>query len=164
MKRYLWPIISLIIAAGLQGNLPKAISIFGAMPDLVFVVLIAYSLAEDPEFGATLGFVAGLIHGCAVGLSLGSFIVTRTFAGFVAGFLPTRLFSENFVVPMISAVWLTAACECLFLLANPRWELNVVVWTVAGECIENAIFTLFLYLILRQFNTSRKIRLANARI
>ena len=86
--------ISLIVAASIQGNLPRAISIFGAMPDLVLVVLIAYSLAEDPEFGATLGFFAGLIQGSAVGMSLGSFIVTRTIAGFAAGFLPTRLFSQ----------------------------------------------------------------------
>lgn len=164
MKRYFWPIVGLIVAAGLQGNLPRFVSIFGATPDLVLVVLIAYSMAEDAEFGATLGFIAGLIHGAAVGLSFGSFIVTRTVTGFLAGYVPTRLFSENFLVPAISAVWLTAACETMFLLANPRGELSLVLWTLAGECIQNAIFTCILYFIFRQFNTNRKIRLANARI
>lgn len=162
--RYLWPIVILITAAGLQGNLPAAISIWGAKPDLVFVVLISYSLAADPEFGAGLGFVAGLVQGSFVGISLSSFIVTRTITGFLAGLVTTRLFSENPLVPAISAVWLTVVCETLFLLGNPCSNLGVAIHKVAGECLANAIFTLFVYYIFRHLDTRRKIKLANARL
>lgn len=161
---YFWPVITLIGAAGLQGNLPGFVSIWGAKPDLVLVVLISYSLAADPAFGAGLGFIAGLLHGSFVGLSLGSFIVTRTITGFLAGLVTTRVFSENPLVPALSAVWLTVVCEVLFLLGNPQPDLGIALRKVAGECLSNAIFTLFVYFALRNLDTRRKIKLANARI
>lgn len=162
--RYFWPIVILIAAAGLQGNLPGFISIWGAKPDLVLVVLVSYSLAADPAFGAGLGFVAGLLQGSLVGLSLGSFIITRTITGFLAGLVTTRLFSENPLVPVLSAVWLTVVCEALFLLGNPRPDLIIVARKIAGECLCNAIFTLFVYFALRNLDIRRKIKLANARL
>lgn len=164
MKRYISSIIILLIAAGIQGNLPSSISLMGAKPDLVLVVLIAYSLAADPAFGAGLGFIAGLIQGSAVGLSLGSFIVTRTITGFLAGFVTTRLFGENPIVPVLSAAWLTLVCEGLLILVSPRFELAITARTIIGECIYNAFFTLILYLILRHFEVRRKIKLADARL
>ncbi len=162
--RAIWPIVALIAAAGLQGNIPAFVSIWGAKPDLVLVVLVSYSLATDPAIGATLGFVAGLLQGSLVGLSLGSFIITRTITGFLAGLVTTRLFSENPLVPALSAVWLTVVCEVLFLLGNPRPDMVVVARKIAGECLCNAIFTLFVYFALRNLDIRRKIRLANARL
>ncbi len=164
MKRWLSPVAGLIIAAGLQGNLPSSMSLWGAKPDLILVVLIAYALAADPAFGAALGFIAGLIHGCAAGASLGSFIVTRTIVGFLAGFVKTRAFGENPVVPMLSAAWLTLVSEGLFLLANPRPDLLLVMRKTGGECILNALLTLLLYCVMRFFDTRRKIKLVNARL
>lgn len=164
MKRYVGAIICLLIAAGIQGNLHSAISILGAKPDLILVVLIAYSLAADPEFGATLGFIAGLIHGCTVGLSLGSFIVTRTITGLLAGLVTTRVFSDNPIVPMLSAMWLTLVSECLFLLANPRPSLTPTARILIGECIYNALFTLLVYGLLRNLDNRRKMKLINSRL
>jgi len=162
--RYVWPVITLVVVAGLQGNLPPAISIMGAKPDLILVVLVSYCLAADLVFGAGLGFIAGLIHGSFVGLSLGSFIVTRTITGFLAGLVNTRVFSENPFVPVLSAIWLTIVCEGLFLLGNPPRDLGLAVRELVGECIANGIATLFVYYLIRHFETRHKIKLANARL
>jgi len=164
MRKYAAPIISFLVAAGIQGNLPAGMSLMGARPDLVLVVLIAYSLAADPLAGAALGFAAGLVHGSAVGLSVGSFVVTRTLTGFLAGLATTRLFTDNPVVPVFSTAWLTAVCEGLFLVANPRVPLGHAGRVVLGECVYNAGLALLLYCFLRMLETRRKIRLANARI
>jgi len=161
MRNYIWPVFSLILVAGIQGNLPASLTAFGAKPDLILVVLVAYALAGEPEFGITLGFIAGVIQGCAVGLSLGSFIATRTLTGFLAGLVNTRLFSENPVVPTVSALWLTFVCEGMFLLANPRSVYAIK--TILSECILNAILALILYWIMRGFETRRKLSLVNAR-
>jgi len=163
MKRYVLPIVCLLLAAGAQGNLPRSISIMGAMPDLVLVVLICFSLAEDPAFGAALGFVAGLLQGSMVGMGMGSFIFTRTVTGFVAGFVSTRLFSANSIVPMFSAFWLTAMCGALFQLVNPRLAAPQVIGIVAGQCIQNVIFTFIIYNVMQFFDTRRKNRIINAR-
>lgn len=164
MRRYFWPIASLVIAAGIQGNLPDWMRILGAKPDLMLVVLISYSLVADPVFGAMYGFFAGLIHGSVVGISFGSFIVTRTLTGFFAGLVTTRLFSENPIVPALSAMWLTLVAECLFILGNPRINLIHTLWTILGECIFNAIFAVIMYSLLKHFENNRKIRLANSRL
>lgn len=164
MRDYLWPIFSLLVAAGLQGSLPPEVSLWGAKPDLILVVLIAYSLAADLVFGATLGFIAGLIHGSAVGIAMGSFIVTRTVTGFLAGLVTARLFSENPIVPVLSAAWLTLVTEGLFILANPRPGLGIVTRQIAGECVLNALLTLFLYWVMRQLEARRKLKLVNARL
>jgi rod shape-determining protein MreD len=162
--RYIWPTVCLLIAAGLQGNLPGSVSLMGAKPDLVLVVLIGFALAADPVFGAMLGFFAGLITGSAVGLSLGSFICTRTITGFLAGVVTTRLFSENPIVPMFSAAWLTLVNELLFLLANPRLSPAAAFRTIGGECIYNALLALIIYWFLKHMETRRKIRLVDARL
>ena len=164
MRKYVWPIIAILGAVAMQGSLPRWLSVFGGRPDLVLVVLVAFALASEPEFGATLGFIAGLGHSAVVGASMGSFIVTRTITGVLAGLVNTRLFRDNPIVPTVAAVWLTAVCEGLFLLANPRPYLMSAVKVVLGECILNALLTLLLCLVLRQFETRRRIRLADARI
>lgn len=164
MKQYLLPVLCLIGAAGIQGSLPPALCLFGARPDLVLVVLVAYSLAAEPTFGATLGFVAGLLHGASVGMAVGSFIVTRTLTGFLASLVTTRLFSENPVVPTVAAAGLTLVCEGLFAISNPRAPFVPAARTIAGECIYNALLALILYWILRGVQTRRKISLVNARI
>ncbi len=158
--RYIVPLICIIAAAGLQSNLPPQIAILGAKPDLVLVVLIAFSLAKEPEFGATLGFFAGLFQGAQVGQSLGSFMFTRTLTGFFAGLVTTRLFSENPIVPALSAVGLTIICETMFLLANPVYDFSRVLRTLVGESLANGIISVFVYWIIRWFSTSRKIRQA----
>ncbi len=163
MKR-IWPIVIFILAAGLQGNLPPAVSIMGGKPDLILVALISYSLAADPIVGAGLGFVAGLIQGSYIGLGLGSFMVTRTITGFLAGLVNTRLFSENPFVSVISALWLTFVCEGLFLLGNPPDSLGLAMRKLIGECIANGVAILCAYYLIRHLEVSRKIRLANARL
>ena len=164
MRRYFWPVVSLFVAAGIQGNLPASVSILGGKPDLILVVLIAYSLSGDPGFGAMLGFFAGLVHGTAVGMSLGSFIVTRTLTGFLAGLTTTRVFGENPLVPTLSAAWLTLVCEGIFVLANPTASFTAALRTILGEAISNALLTLIVSWVLRGFETRRKIKLANARL
>lgn len=163
MRRYILPAIVILIAAGIQGNMPGWLNIFGAKPDLVLIVLISYSLSADPDFGAILGFIAGLVQESTVGGG-SSFIVTRTITGFLAGLINARLFGENPIVPVVSAAGLTFVCEAMFLFANPRPNLFIVGKTVLGECVINAIFTFVVYLIISQFETNRKIKLANARL
>ncbi len=163
MKRYIRPVICLLVAAGVQGSLPGCISIMGAMPDLVLVVLICFSLAEDPAFGAALGFVAGLIQGSVVGMGMGSLIVTRTITGFAAGLVSTRLFSANAIVPAFSVMWLTVMCGALFQLVNPRLAGPQAVGIVAGQCIHNVIFTFVIYTVIQFLETGRKNRIINSR-
>ena len=164
MRRYILPIVLLFLAGALQGNLPSWLVIKGARPDFLLVVLIAFSLTQDPLTGAVLGFFAGLIHGSIVGNSLGSFIVSRTIIGFAAGSVTIRLFSENPVVPVLAAGALTFVGEALFLLANPAPNLLASFNIIVFKSLYNSFFTLIAYWLLRWMEVRHKIKLATARL
>lgn len=154
----------LILAGALQGNIPSWMVIKGARPDLILVVLIAIALGLDPGDGAILGFLAGLIHGSIVGVSLGSFIASCTIIGFAAGFVTIRMFSENPIVPVIVAGVLTFAGEIMFLLTNPVagfWSsINIVLF----KTLYNSLFTLILFWIIRWIKVRKKIRMITDRL
>jgi rod shape-determining protein MreD len=162
--RYVLPGILLFIAGALQGNMPMWLSIKGARPDLILVVLIATALTMDSFAGSVLGFLAGLIHGSIVEQSLGSFIVSRTIVGFAAGMVTVRLFSENPMVPVVAAGGLTFVGEGIFLLANPAPDLAASVTVVFWKSLFNSSLTLIAYWLLRWIEIRRKIKMANARI
>ncbi len=157
---YLKALLCLAAAVAVQGTVPASLNLFGARCDVVLVVLIAFSLAADPLHGALIGFIAGLLQGSAVGLSLGSFIVTRTLVGFFAGVTTTRFFSENPIVTVASAFWLTLACEIMFLMGNPGVPFAWAVWKTLGEGVLNSVLSFILYLVIQQLHTHGQIRKA----
>ena len=154
----------LILAGALQGNSPGWLSIKGGRPDFLLVALISTSLTLDPTKGAVLGFVAGLIHGSIIGTDIGSYIVSRTIIGFVAGMINIRFFSDNPVVPVLSAGVLTFMGEGFFLLAsppaNPVAELDKILFI----SLFNSLLTLVAFWILKWIEVRQKIRKASARV
>lgn len=163
MKDKIIPLLCLLAAAGVQANLPGGFHILGSGPDLVLVVLIVFSLAGNPSSGAILGFAAGMIEGSSVGTSLGSFIITRTIVGFIAGVTTNTFFSENPIVSVFSAAWLTLIAEAMFAIANPAASFLEAARRITGECVWNSLLSLLLVYILKYVQTKHKIRMADIR-
>lgn len=164
MKSFIWAVLLLIIAVGFQGNIPGCLSLFGAKPDLVLVILVIYSLAMEPVAAAGVGLIAGALHGFAVGTSLGSFIFTRMLTGFLAGFSTVHVFSENLFVPAVSALVLTAVCESVFLLANPGVATAHTWQIILGESICNACLVLVICWLMRVVEGRRKMKIIDSKI
>ena len=164
MQRYILPIGLLLLAAAIQGNLPMWLTIKGARPDLILVVVIATALTLDPVTGTVVGFIAGFIHGSIIGENLGSFMISRTIIGFTAGCVTIRFFSENPLVPVVAAGGLTFAGEGLFLLLNPITDLTTALNTMLAKALYNSLLALIAYWILRSIQLRRKIKMATARL
>jgi len=164
VQRYLLPVAMLILAGALQSNIPSWMVIKDARPDFILVVLISISLTLDPGTGAVLGFIAGLIHGSIVGISLGSFIASRTIIGFAAGSVTIRLFSENPIVPVLAAGGLTFAGEIVFLLTNPANDFLASISIVLCKSLYNSLLTLILFWFIRWMQIRQKIKKAAARL
>ncbi|MGQ9454285.1 MAG: hypothetical protein ACUVT8_11930 [Armatimonadota bacterium] len=154
----------LVVAIGFQGSLPGSLSLFGAKPDLVLVILIIYSLFMEPITATGIGLIAGALHGFAVGTSLGSFIFTRMLTGFLAGFSTVHVFSENLLVPAVSALILTAVCEGVFLLANPIVATAHAWRIILGESICNACLVFVICWLMRVVESRRKMKIMDSRI
>ncbi|MDH7602690.1 MAG: rod shape-determining protein MreD [Armatimonadota bacterium] len=164
MKRSLWAVFWIFAAAVLQGNMPTALSIFGAKPDLFLVAVITYSLGSNPVASAAVGLFAGIVQGFSVGASLGSFALTRMLAGFLGGFCTVHVFSENLFVPAGSAFVLTAVSELGFLLANPQIAQGPVWQIIVGESICNALIIVVVLFLARIGERRRKFRLIESRL
>jgi len=155
--------VLLVVATAAQGLYPSWLTVYGVRPDLVLVVLIWASLRADPLAGAVMGFFAGLLHGSAVGLRLGTFVATRTIGGLLAGLLTIRVFGDNPVVPVLSAFALTVTVEMLFLFLSPVAWLFESLRLIVIEAGYNAFLVLILTIVAAQLELRRKIRLAQAR-
>jgi rod shape-determining protein MreD len=164
MQRYILPIVMLILAGALQGNVPFWLTFKGVRPDFLLVVLVSTSLTLDPLAGGVIGFMAGCIHGTIAGSSLGSFIVSRTIIGFLSGLVTVRFFSDNPLVPVIAAGGLTFLGEAVFLLASPVPDLTAVLNTVLIKSLCNSFLTLIVFWVLRWVEVHRKIKKAEARL
>lgn len=164
MRQCVLPFVLILFAAALQGNLPEWLIFKGGQPDLILVVLIATALTLDPVAGAVLGFLAGLVHGSIAGVSLGSFIVTRTIIGYAAGSMTVRLFSDNPVVPVVAAGGLTFVGEFIFLLANPTPDLIGGINTILAKSLYDSLLTIIVFWFFKWLQVRKKIKMASARL
>lgn len=158
------PVLMLAAGGAIQGNMPGWLAINGVHPDILLAILIATSLTLDPLAGAILGFIAGLIHGSIVGVSLGSFIISRTVIGFASGYVTNRMFSENPIVPTLAAGGLTLVAESLFLLANPSTDIVTSIHAVLAKSLLNSLITILAYWLIKWVELRKILKLVQARL
>lgn len=84
-----WVVVPLVLLLGvaLQTSLFARLPVFGALPDLLLLATIGVALESEPEVGAAVGFVAGLLQDLAGVLPLGMSALAYTLVGYtVAAF------------------------------------------------------------------------------
>lgn len=99
-----------------QNALDDLITAWGVSPDLLLVWTICIGLASGRHAGALVGFACGLMQGGLQQTAIGAFAISKTVSGFASGALAGRMFRENWLVPIVSAVVLTVVNETVFLL------------------------------------------------
>lgn len=144
----------MMIAAGTLQSL-LAYPLFhwiGSQPDLLLTVALCAALLSDAVTGAFLGFAAGLFTASLVGQTLGTYLVSRTLAGYVAGRFTTRLFQANAPVIVIGVLVASLSAAALQGLAAPPHRSSLGIWlrTMAGGAAWNAAFALPVAALLRR--------------
>ena len=147
MKGYIWAFILLFAAMVFQSNFSQYITLWGGHCNLVLICVILFSIPNPPLFGAFFGFVGGLMEGAYIGLSLGSYIVTRLISGLAASSMTGILFSDTPIIPVIATMVLTVISEGAFIIANPQPFMNEAFMKVLGEAVINGAIALICYTI-----------------
>jgi len=98
-------------SAVLQGVLAPAVALWGAMPDLLLLMLGCLALRLNPVPAAVAGFFAGLLHASMLDQTVGSLIMSRMWAAFAVAWLPALVNRYH----LLSAC---LACALMVLLAN----------------------------------------------
>ena len=146
----------LLAAAAAQGSLAARLYRFGGQPDFVFTVVVAAALLSDAAAGAVLGFCGGLLTAALVGETVGTFLVSRTIAGFVAGWFSERLFRTNAGVIFLSALAVSAVAEIAYVLAAPRIGVNVWLPSALIGAAWNAALAVPVTFLLRRAGWGRE--------
>ncbi|MBC8141836.1 MAG: hypothetical protein H7Y38_10400 [Armatimonadetes bacterium] len=148
-------ILLLCFAAGAQANLTLLFPYapVTGRPDLVLTLCLLPALLSDAAGGCGWGFGAGLVSAALTGQTVGSLLVSRTVAGYVAGGFGERFVRSHpvVIVGAIAAASLTA--DAVYLLCNPPMSLAALLSGALGagmNALWNAALALPLAHLLRR--------------
>lgn len=91
LQRWVGIPVALLVAIGLQSSLFAKLALFGAKPEVVLLVAVAVAMRLGPEWGAGVGFAAGLLQDLIGGLPLGMSSLSFTIVGYTVGFVAPNL-------------------------------------------------------------------------
>ena len=97
--------VMVLLAVVLQSAVLAPFSVYGVVPDLVLIIVVAAALVRGPEFGATTGFLAGLLTDLAppADHALGRWALAFVVVGFLAGRLRYEASSRIASVGIVGA-------------------------------------------------------------
>lgn len=75
----------------IQTTIVPLIAVRGAIPDLILILLVFFTLRNGQFYGTVLGFIYGFLFDIITGSFLGSTMLSKTLAGFLAGYF----YNEN---------------------------------------------------------------------
>jgi len=84
--KYITPIIIFFLVYLLQITVVPFIRLAGIIPDLILIILVYYSISRGQLYGTILGAVYGLLMDLISGNLLGLSMISKTIAGFAAGY------------------------------------------------------------------------------
>jgi rod shape-determining protein MreD len=137
------------VAAAAQTSLGPYVAIGEAAPNIVVVLVACVALRRGQLAGCGLGLVGGFLLGALDGMSLGREMVGCMVAGFAAGMLRGRLFTERSSASLLVGFCAVLVAEFVPYLAGP--QVPLLTWMrVAGlEAAYSAILAIPLYAFVR---------------
>ncbi len=137
-----------------QATLIARIRVGGVCPDLLLVVVVAWSLLRGIGAGIAWSFVGGLFFDMVAGLPLGTSSLALMTVCFVTGLGESNLFQGNIFLPIIAVAIATPLHAAIVLLAmqlqhvHVDW-LGVALRVVLPEMFLNMATMILVYPMLR---------------
>lgn len=142
-------VFGLWLAGGLQQVVAARLSIAGAHPDFLLVLLAAGSLFMNRSRAAVLGFFCGLIQGSLAGANLTHYVLSRTIGGFMASWFQNARLEPNLAVAFGTGFFTTLAAQILLMFLAPPRDLVPYLGATIGSAVYNGILVLPVYLFLK---------------
>jgi rod shape-determining protein MreD len=132
----------LLVATAVQATFASRLRVYGLQPDFNKVVLTCIAVNTSVHVATAYGFVAGWLMGSVVGMSVGSYLMSRMVLGAALGLLELRVFRHNPIVLIFSALTGSMVCEAVFFLFSPQPNGAQWVYQATGESVYNLLFVL----------------------
>ncbi|MDR0312361.1 MAG: rod shape-determining protein MreD [Treponema sp.] len=157
IKKIIWALIFIIVAAVLQSTILRQIELFYAVPDLALGILVFVAYSNGAMAGQVTGFFSGIIMDFLSSAPLGFNALVRTLIGGLVGFMQGTFYMDTFLLPMslcAGATIFKALCGLLLHLifsSVPAYDFTVpLFWVELGL---NTVTAPLLFLFLKLFKT-----------
>jgi hypothetical protein len=140
----------LLVAGALQGTIAGRLPRAWGEPDFVLTLALVAGLLSDATIGGAAGLAAGLVTASLVGQTVGTFLVSRTLAGYIAGWTTARLYRGNVFVVVPGVLVMSLLSEAIYLLAAPRVGLGVGLKAALLGAVGNALLAAPMLWLLRR--------------
>lgn len=152
----------LLTAVLLQTTLfARYLTLFGATPDLILVVVICFALVEGPVVAASTGFAGGLLRDLLLVAPKGLTSLTYIIVGYLVGSVRPYIQSTGVMVPVLgifsgSLIGHVLYLTLLALLGEPLAPLSRLIQMVLLASLYNTLLTPFVYPVVRRVAASVK--------
>lgn len=152
-KRTLLVALLTITGLSLETAIFGRITLLGARPELLLVVIVALAMGEGPELGAVAGFVMGFSTDLVLEAPAGLYALTFTTVGYAVGAIRQHLQLPSAWLPM-TMVFSATICAVVFyagvsaILGHGFAPLRVL--RLAGlAALYDALLTPFVFPVVR---------------
>ncbi len=143
----------------IQLTVVQLLSINSAIPDLILILLVYYSITEGQIYGSVLGFIYGFFFDIITGSLIGSTMIAKTLAGFTAGYFSSENKRDQYLVAYNFSL-IVFLCSLIDSTINAFFsaiDFNTNIFTIFFEhSILPAIYTAVISLLLMIFYPKRK--------
>jgi cell shape-determining protein MreD len=151
-RLFLVAVVCLWLAGGCQEGLAPRLSLGGASPDFLLIVVAVLGLHCGRRSGAALGFSAGMIEGALAGANLSSYAVTRTIAGFACAYVSSLEFELSVAVAGIVAAMVTILAQISLMFVSPPSAILPFVLATIGSAVVNGVLAMPLHMLIKRLS------------
>jgi len=101
LRRVAWVALVVVTALLLQSTVFAEVQLFGAKPELLYLVTVAFALLEGPSEGAVVGFASGMAQDFLLDQPKGITALTLTLLGYGVGLLRSYIVSPSPATPTL---------------------------------------------------------------
>lgn len=163
MRRVLTLALTILTALVLQTTVFSEIQLFGAKPQLLYLITIVIAMLEGPRDGAIVGFVGGMAQDFLLNQPKGITALTLTLLGYSIGMARQYIVSTSPLLPTILVAAGTFSATVFyavvrFLLGQPNLGMGFAVRTAFLAGLYGAILTPLFYPVVRRLSESSRTR------
>ena len=153
-------ILLLLLAAVLQSTFMPQIRIFGGTPDLVFLIVLAWSVNASLESSVTWAFIGGVAQDLLSASPTGASVVGMLLVVFGVEQLKRQVYRIGFllILALVMVGTLTQKLIFALLMGIAGFQFSLVdhfVYVIAPSIAYNLVFTLPVLWLVRRLERSR---------
>ncbi len=148
---------AVVLLVLLQSTLLARVRFAGAMPNLLLVVVVIWSLLRGAGEGMVWAFAGGLLFDAISGLPLGASSLALMLASLLPGISEGKVFHNNLLLPLIlvavaTPLYAYTVLAILGFRGVPVQWLSMTLWVMMPEMALNLASVAILYPLLRRLS------------